>query len=102
MIFTKLKRYLSVGRHRSKVPTGFIPLKEIKSVVVFADSSDPGLDPTKVRISKFFGDNGISPTFLPQGPVLQKTVFPQDRGGVLACGPGAGDPCLNPSALPIL
>ncbi|MBO4743150.1 MAG: hypothetical protein J5533_05900 [Bacteroidales bacterium] len=63
-LLTKLKRKLSIGRHRSKVPTGFLPLKEIHSVVVFVDGADEGLEPTKVRILKFFGDNGIKVRFI--------------------------------------
>lgn len=58
-IFTKIRRYLTLNSHRSKVPTGIIPLRQIKSVVVFVDSSDQGLEPTKLQINKFFGDNNI-------------------------------------------
>lgn len=63
-LLTKLRRYLSIGSHRSKVPTGIVPLKEIRKAVVFVDTADDGLEPTKVRIKKFFGDNGISTTFI--------------------------------------
>ena len=32
--------------------------------MVFVDSSDPGLEPTKVRITKFFGDNNIKVKYI--------------------------------------
>ena len=63
-LLTKLRRYFSIGSHRSNVPTGFIPLKEIKTVVVVTDGADAGLEPTKVRISKFFGDNNIKVKYI--------------------------------------
>lgn len=63
-LLTKIRRYLSIGSHRSKVPTGIIPLKKIRKAVVFVDNADEGLEATKVRISKFFGDNHISTAFI--------------------------------------
>lgn len=59
-ILVKLSRYLSASRHRSPVATGIIPLAEMHSVVVFVDGADPGLEPTKIRIRKFFEGRSVS------------------------------------------
>ena len=63
-LLRKIKRYLCICGHRSTVPTGIIPLKDIRTAVIFVDGADVGLEPTKVRILKFFGDNGIKVRFI--------------------------------------
>lgn len=61
-LLVKLSRYLSARRHRSPVATGILPLADVHSVVVFVDGADQGLEPTKIRIQKFF--EGRSVTFV--------------------------------------
>ncbi len=59
-LFRTIARYLSIGSHRSSVPTGLLPLGEVRSVTVFTDGADQGLEPAKVRIRKFFGDRSVT------------------------------------------
>lgn len=63
-LLKKLARFFAISSHRSNVPTGFIPLRDMRSAVVFTDPADAGMEPLKVRIRKFFGDNGISTRFI--------------------------------------
>ena len=55
----KLIRLLCLRAHRSDVPTSFVPLSELRSVAVFVDDSDPGCEPARLSIRKFFGDRGM-------------------------------------------
>ena len=68
-LLKKIVRLLCIGSHRSTVPTGFVPLPEIRSVVVFSDPSDPGQVAALAETHKFFAHRGIS----------VKTVTASDR-----------------------
>lgn len=63
-LFKKFARLVCVRRHRSTVPTGLLPLSEVKSVVVFFDESDPYCEPLKIRIKEFFGKRGAAVQFV--------------------------------------
>jgi len=58
-LFRKLKRLFCIGRHRSTVPTGFLPLSEIRSAVIYMDLDESGGEPLKLRLKDFFGKQGI-------------------------------------------
>ncbi|MBO4671758.1 MAG: hypothetical protein J5640_07980 [Bacteroidales bacterium] len=58
-LFRKLTRLINMGRHRSTVPTGFLPLSEVHSAVVYLDPEDSGVEPLKLRLKDFFGKRGI-------------------------------------------
>ena len=53
-LFRKLKRLFCMGRHRSTVPTGFLPLTEVRSVVIYTDPDESGVEPLKLRLKEFF------------------------------------------------
>lgn len=63
-LFRKLIRLFCTGRHRSTVPTGFLPLSGIKSAVVYMDHEESGVEPLKLKIKDFFGRQDIQLTFI--------------------------------------
>jgi len=60
----KIIRLFCTGSHRSTVPTGFLPLSETKTAVVFTSQSEPGLDSATAAARKFFADRGITVRFI--------------------------------------
>lgn len=58
-LFRKLKRLFCIGRHRSTVPTGFLPLSEVRSAVIYTDPDESGVEPLKLRLKEFFGKRSI-------------------------------------------
>lgn len=59
-LLRKIIRLLCTGSHRSAVPTGFVPLSGIRSVVVFSDPGDQGQAAALAAARKFFSHSGIS------------------------------------------
>ncbi len=60
MSFTrKVIRRLCLRAHRSKVPTGLLPLSEIKSAVVYVNAVEPYCEPFKLKLKDYFGKRGI-------------------------------------------
>lgn len=56
-----LLRFVLLRRHRSKVPTGFVPLSDIRSVAVLRDPREYAID---AAVNGFFGPYGIKVKFL--------------------------------------
>ena len=60
----KLIRYFCMGRHRSSVPTGLVPLSDLHSVVMYLNSPEDLQEPQKITIGKFFKQHGMELSFL--------------------------------------
>ena len=52
-------RTRSLKKDSSNEPTGFLPMKEIKSAVAFIDVEDTSFDTCKIRLQAFFRDHNI-------------------------------------------
>lgn len=59
-----VKRFLCMRRHRSSVPTGLVPISDIRTAVVFLNRHTDITEPDKVVITRFFEQNGVSWTFI--------------------------------------
>ena len=59
-LLKKIIRLLCIGSHRSDVPTGFVPLSDVHSAVVFTDPGDQGQVGALAAAHKFFSHLGIS------------------------------------------
>ena len=59
-LLKKIIRLLCTGSHRSTVPTGFVPLSDIRTVVIFSDPSDQGHVAALSSARTFFSHCGIS------------------------------------------
>ena len=59
-LLKKIIRLLCLRSHRSTVPTAFVPLSDIRSVVVFSDPSDQGHVAALSSARTFFSHCGIS------------------------------------------
>ena len=58
-LYKKMIRLMCLRRHRSRIPTGFVPLSEVRTAVVFFDESDPHCEPLKLHIKDYFGKKEI-------------------------------------------
>lgn len=89
MSFTrKVVRWFCIGAHRSKVPTGLMPLTDIKSAVVYVDATEAYCEPFKLRLKDFFGKKGIDLRIIGEFDKDLRT----DSDFFLALNP---KPCIN-------
>lgn len=63
-LLKSIVRLLCTGSHRSTVPTGFVPLTEIRSALVFTDPAEQGCEEAVTAARKFFEDKGIDVSFI--------------------------------------
>ena len=61
-IWRKLKRFLCIGSHRSTVPTGLVPLKDLHSAVVYLLNQEDLTEPQKTAFTSFLRKYGLTST----------------------------------------
>ncbi|MDO5443464.1 MAG: hypothetical protein Q4G10_07315 [Bacteroidia bacterium] len=59
MFFIDFLRQNSLKKHGSKVPTGIMPVKDVKTAVAFIDVEDTSFDACKNAIMAFYREYGI-------------------------------------------
>jgi len=60
LFFRKVLRFLLMRWFSSKVPTGLVPLSDVKSVVVYVDFEEEHCQPAIIHVTSFFKKYGIS------------------------------------------